>query len=852
MTTIRSTFVLSFAAFTAACPAQVTMTPLTSFAGDGWLEPGEVSWLSSTIATERSIAYSAAANELYVASRGTGVNVRILNAATGTEINVANSGLDMTGVSGGIFPINCVSVAEDGVIYGCNLCSPVSGTSPFKIYRWPDSNSAPELVFTSSVITSGRMGDTFDAIGSGPGTLLVAGESNTAGTGPRNGYAVFTAPPPDSGVEFTGLLVGFLGADLVGGDFRAGITFTDADSVIGSQGNGGFKFTSFLDATGEFEQAKVLTNVRERPMDFIVLGGRPLLATIETNGNTTTPDAAYSTVRIYDFTVPDTPVMVASGRTATTYYSQGASGAGTGSVAWAKLTDSTANLYALSTNNGIQAFAVSTSSDATPPSIATPPASRTVFERGQTTFTVAASGTPPFIYQWLKDGAEIENATGVSFTINPVTAASAGEYSCRVSNAAPPAVESTPAVLTVDPGVNTGALTQEWQLPPGSRPYLTTGDFQRGLAHSPAAGKLYLVSRTSATDATLHVLDAAGGTDLGVMDVSGITGGTFVLNKVAVAEDGVILACNLSNTADGGGFKIYQWPDDHPATPPGVVYEGNPAGLRIGDSFAVRGSGAGTQFLAGTNAAGSLYHFVLFTADAFGFLTPHPVTVTGAADRAFSLSIAFGPDNTVWGKSNTGGVTAASLTVDTNTDPPSVSATLLANYGDSVIPTLGGALAVDGVNGFLAHIHTGNSDNVRLYQLPLPFPAPPPAGFTWLDQEFYSTDNANDNHTGQLVFGSGRLFALNTNNGLACYTIAGLEPPGTPPVITDVTQTGGSVVFKLRGTPGKTYLIEKSSQLTPEPSWTPDGTVTQNAAEETVTRPIPAGTPRLYWRAREQ
>jgi hypothetical protein len=852
MTSIRSSVVLCSATLTAVCSAQLTMTPLTSFSGDGWLAPGEIGWLSSSAATERSIGYSRTANELYVASRSTGVNIRILNAATGEEINVANNGLDMTGVSGGIFAINCVGVAGDGVIYGCNLASPVSVSAPFKIYRWQDSNSPPELVFTSNIITSGRMGDTFDVIGSGGNTRLVAGESNNAGTGPRNGYAIFTAPPPDSGIEFSGLLVGFPGANPAAGDFKLGITFTDSDSVIGSQGgSGGFKLTNFVNATGTFDRGWASTTPTERPMDFIMLGGRPLLATLETNGNTTPPNPpaapTFSTVRIYDLTDPQTPVLAASGRIPGTFESQGAA-AGTGAVQWAPLTDTTANLYALSTNNGIQAFAVSTSSEITPPSIATAPASRTVFERGRTTFTVGAAGTPPFTYQWLKGGEEIPGATGVSYTINPVTAASAGEYSCRVSNAAPAPAESVPAVLTVDPGVNTGALTPLWQLPPGARSYLTEGDLQRGLAYHPGNNRLYLVSRTSATAATLHILDGAGGTDLGVMDVSGISGGNFVLNKVGVASDGVILACNLSNTTDGSGFKIYQWPDDHPATPPGVVYEGNPAGQRIGDSFAVRGSGTDTQCLAGTNAASSIYHFVLFTANEFGFMSEYPVTVAGAADRAFSLSIAFGPNNTVWGKSNTGGITVAALTFEAG----SAGATLLTTYGDSVIPTPGGALAVDGVNGFLAHIHTGNSDNVRLYQMPLPFPAPPPAGFTWLDQEFYTTDNANDNNVGQLAFGSGRLFALNTNNGLAAYTIAGVEPPAAAPVITDVTQTGGSVVFKLRGTPGKTYLIEKSAELAPAASWSPDGTVTQNAAEETVTRAIPAGTPRLYWRAREQ
>jgi hypothetical protein len=342
-----------------ASPAEISMAPLSGFAGDGWLAPGEVSWLSGTAATERSIAYSAVADHLYVASRvisPAAPLIRILNAATGAEINAGAGGVNVTGISGGTFPVNCVGVAEDGVLYACNLASPVSATAPFQIYRWADIASPPAVIFGSSEITLGRMGDTLDVIGSGTNTRIVAGESNSSGAGTRNGYAIIRATET---LNFSGSLVTFVDTPAPGpGDFRLGITFTDASSVIGTQGSGGIKFTSFSGTTGTLVRARNLTNTSERPMDYIVLGGKPLLATIETNGNAAAPPDTFNTVRVYDLTNPAAPALAASGRTAGTWLPQGTSGPGTGSVQWGKVTGNSATLYALSTNNGIQAFTV--------------------------------------------------------------------------------------------------------------------------------------------------------------------------------------------------------------------------------------------------------------------------------------------------------------------------------------------------------------------------------------------------------------------------------------------------------------------------------------------------------------
>ncbi len=65
-------------------------------------------------------------------------------------------------------------------------------------------------------------------------------------------------------------------------------------------------------------------------------------------------------------------------------------------------------------------------------------------------FSVSAQGTPPFTYQWIKDGANITGATTAVFSIPSATTADAGSYVCQVSNEAGSS-PSAPHVVTVTP-----------------------------------------------------------------------------------------------------------------------------------------------------------------------------------------------------------------------------------------------------------------------------------------------------------------------------------------------------------------------------------------------------------------
>lgn len=324
--------------------AQLTVSPLTGFGGaDGWLTPAEYSTFLTTANTERGLAYGN--GSLYLVSRNGGNSIRILNPLTGAETGALN----MTGVSGGTFAINMVGVAADGAIYGANLASPVGGSAPFKIYRWADNAAVPTVAYSSTTATAGRLGDTFDVIGSGTTTILLAGESNSSGTGARNGYLPLTSA---DGINFTGGLVTFASTPPNAGDFRLGLTFTDASHVLGTQGSTGapLRYTGFSGTTGTLLGTAGLVSTAERPMDFAVVNGLSLLATISTGD---------SRVRVYDATDPGNLTLLATTTASSSVANAGANGA----VAWGEAVSngdgtSTVNLYAMNANNGIQAFAV--------------------------------------------------------------------------------------------------------------------------------------------------------------------------------------------------------------------------------------------------------------------------------------------------------------------------------------------------------------------------------------------------------------------------------------------------------------------------------------------------------------
>jgi len=342
--------------FRVACPlfvslalsshAQVTLSPLSSFGGgDGWLAPGEGGYaFLGTGNNERGLAFGN--GHLYLVSRSGGNNIRILDSVTGTDLGSLNNSI----ITGGTFPVNMVGVGGDGVIYVANLTTQ-STTSPYKVYSWATEGSVPTVAYSGNGGLAGvRLGDSFAARGSGNSTMLAAGYNSSPAVAGNNGFA--TIDPTAASAT----AVGFVGTPPNAGDFRLGLSFIDSSHLIGTAGSSLYRYASFSGASGTLLGSPAIPDpsgaTADRLLAYAVVGGKALLA-VQSIGD--------SHVTIYDETDPANPIYLASGNN--TSGSLTANGNGTGEIAWGNTTVNpdgsvTATLYAMSSNQGIQAFLV--------------------------------------------------------------------------------------------------------------------------------------------------------------------------------------------------------------------------------------------------------------------------------------------------------------------------------------------------------------------------------------------------------------------------------------------------------------------------------------------------------------
>lgn len=93
--------------------------------------------------------------------------------------------------------------------------------------------------------------------------------------------------------------------------------------------------------------------------------------------------------------------------------------------------------------------AVATLTVYVPPGISTQPANQAVNQGQNASFSVVASGSPPFSYQWNFNGSPLAGASNSSLLLTNVQASQAGNYNVVVSNPAG-SVASQVATLTVN------------------------------------------------------------------------------------------------------------------------------------------------------------------------------------------------------------------------------------------------------------------------------------------------------------------------------------------------------------------------------------------------------------------
>lgn len=319
--------------------AQITMTGLTSFAGDGWLDQTEGGFSANN---ERGMAYNPVTGNILVMSRTGGNIVRVFNGLTGASVgNFTLNGIHTTNST---LNVNQIAVSDSGAIYVTNLQGDLTDSTKLKVYKY---NSEADLATGFQSLTelkplsNARIGDSLDVMQDGANTVLVMGYGNGTSIF-DNSYALIT----DDGTSLTATHIGIESAPPNAGDFRLGITFGEnVNSVLGTAGTI-LRRTTYSGETGTLLGSRNWTDVNERPMDFAIVNGFHLLATVQSNSNM---------VRVYDMTDVSNISLVASGNLTGSFV---ANGNATGQVRWGAINGDTATLYALNTNNGVQAFTV--------------------------------------------------------------------------------------------------------------------------------------------------------------------------------------------------------------------------------------------------------------------------------------------------------------------------------------------------------------------------------------------------------------------------------------------------------------------------------------------------------------
>lgn len=392
------------------------------------------------------------------------------------------------------------------------------------------------------------------------------------------------------------------------------------------------------------------------------------------------------------------------------------------------------------------------------------------------TFSVTAMPAPSYeavSYQWRYGGTgnptpktDIIGATGPTLTLNDLQLTNQGFYSVIVSNSGG-VIETPSATLTV---TAPGTLQPLWEILPGERPYITPynatanlRDLERGMAYNPTTDHLLVGARwTSPNVKGIYILDAATGAHVGELNsVSNIiSGGTIVLTRVVVAEDGAIYACNFGTLTDASPLRIYRWASE--TAEPTLVYSNNPvagtglANQQWGKNMTVRGSGTNTQILMDNRN----FLAVFTTADGATF-TPTLLQPSGLADD-WGLGLVWGTNGTsFWGKLSGRPLYQWAYT------PGATNAAVLRSYSGFPSSTFGNFSFSEDYRCMAGLTVQTGPDAVELYDV-----ADLDRGPMLVDLALFTPDNAQTVGYGNVLVSRNRVFALNPNNGVAAFSFA--------------------------------------------------------------------------------
>ncbi len=388
---------------------------------------------------QRSIAYNALSNQVYVISRTgatSGLTINVLDGTTGADLYQLNT----TGISGGSIILVGMRTADDGALYAADMSNNTGGVANFKLYRWAnsDSSTVPALVYSGEPANrtdSVRWGDAFDVRGSGTNTMVLIDAQNT------NLCAILTP----TNAALTGWTSSFTTQDYYPGSIGHSVQFgptntfwqkRKADRLQQSTYTLDYSsspptMTRTTSATYPFPTSSTCVSA----IDF----QRNLLALMNFSAITNNPDM----IDLYNITDLNNPVLQDKQNFPT---NQQPNGNFIGDLVFGN-----GNLYAIDGNNGISAFSAVIFF---PPAIQNQPQSQTNTSGSNATCSVTATGTAPLSYRWQKngtaltDGGNISGSITTTLTLSNLQASDSASYTVVVTNLYG-TVTSSNAVVTV-------------------------------------------------------------------------------------------------------------------------------------------------------------------------------------------------------------------------------------------------------------------------------------------------------------------------------------------------------------------------------------------------------------------
>ncbi len=312
-----------------------------------------------------------------------------------------------------------------------------------------------------------------------------------------------------------------------------------------------------------------------------------------------------------------------------------------------------------------------------------------------------------------------------------------------------------------------------WEKHPADYPqFFGTGNTVRGMAYNPVTNHLLVASRD---DNAIHRIDAADGAYIGELDMTGVSGGLFAINKVRVTADGAIYVGNMTTDAVAESFRLYRWADEEAV--PVRIYAGNPGDVapenRWGDAMDVRGTGADTEILLGSYM-GSMLAVLRPGEDPAAPDSYTALRIPTAVAALAPRNVAFGPGNLVY-------LTRASAALY-ELDIDFESGTVLGEraFDGSKIAAGLSPLAYGEQEDLLVGLLSA-SHAVWVYKrthLSLQWTALPIA--TKVFSAPNGTHNANGNAAGDAIVVGDIIYALDTNNSILAVKLVENEPP--PPL----------------------------------------------------------------------